>query len=627
MVPTVSPTALPLTVQDWLHAYAGGAEPRPMLARCLARARAESPDAVWIHLADDAELEAQLRQLEQWASVCADRVTLLAQRPLFGVPFAVKDNIDIAGVATTDACPAFSRPAARSALVIEKLQAAGAVWLGKTNLDQFATGLVGTRSPYGRPASVFSSEHISGGSSSGSAVALAWGLVAFALGTDTAGSGRVPAAFNQLVGLKPTPGRVGASGVVPACRTLDCVSVFAFSAAEAAHVLALVEGPDADDAYSNFAPGPAAFPATLRVGIPREPHFSVFGAGEGAIGGGVDYTLCWDEAVERARAMGHELVPLDFTPLHRIAELLYTGPWIAERYAVIEALLKDHPEALEPSVRAIISGAQRYSAADAFRGQYRLKSLAHEARALWREADVLLMPTTPGHPRFGDVAAEPLTINATLGHYTNFVNLLGWCALALPSGTAGFNNVPLPFGITFVAPGGCDTALASVGAAWQACTDLPLGATGARLATHADVPLRSPAARASLKLAVVGAHLSGMPLNGQLRERGARLLTATRTAPRYRLFALPGTVPPKPGLMRAPTGAPGSAIEVEVWDMPMEQAGSFLALVPPPLGLGSLELVDGSWVHGFICEGHAADGAKDISHHGGWRAYIRSLQP
>jgi len=547
------------------------------------------------------------------------------KRPLAGRTFAVKDNIDIDGVATTDACPAYSRVAGRSAAAVKRLQAAGAVWLGKTNLDQFATGLVGTRSPYGKPASVFSAGHISGGSSSGSAIAVAAGLVPFALGTDTAGSGRVPAGYNQVVGLKPTPGRVGASGVVPACRSLDCVSVFALSAADAAHVLALMEGPDEDDAYSVFAPGPAVLSseASLRIGVPAAPRFTSFD-------GVTDFAPAWAQAQERACQLGHRLVPLDFTPLHLIAELLYTGPWVAERYCVIEGLLASNPDALDPSVRAIIGSASRYSAADAFKGQYTLQALRREAQALWSQADVLLVPTAPGHPRFSDVAAEPLLINATLGLYTNFVNLLGWCALALPSGSASGAS-SLPFGVTFIAPARCDAALAALGRTWQEKADMPLGITGARLSDAAlqpalAQPLRSPAARPSLPLAVVGAHLSGMPLNGQLRERGAQLALTTTTSSRYRLFALPNTTPPKPGLMRCAEGE-GRAIEVEVWEVPLEHVGSFLALVPPPLGLGSLELAGGRWVHGFICEGHALAGARDISEHGGWRAYMRSLQP
>jgi len=625
----MSATDLPLTIQAWLHAYAGGADPRLLLAGCLARARRDSPESVWIHLASDAELESQLQALEVMARQHPDRHALLEKHPLFGVPYAVKDNIDIEGVATTDACAAYSRSAAKSAGVVKRLQAAGAVWLGKTNLDQFATGLVGTRSPYGKPASVFSPGHISGGSSSGSAVAVAAGLVPFALGTDTAGSGRVPAGYNQVVGLKPTPGRVGASGVVPACRSLDCVSVFALSAADAAHVLSLAEGPDEDDVYSAFAPGPAVLssgvspPGALRIGVPAAPRFTSFD-------GVTDFAPAWTQALERARELGHQLVPLDFTPLHRIAELLYTGPWVAERYCVIEDLLTSNPEALDPSVRAIIGSATRYSAADAFKGQYTLQALRREAQALWSQADVLLVPTAPGHPRFSDVAAEPLLINATLGLYTNFVNLLGWCALALPSGSASL-GARLPFGVTFIAPPRHDAALAALGRTWQEQTDLPLGITGARLSDAAlqpalAQPLRSPASRPTLALAVVGAHLSGMPLNGQLRERGAQLALATTTSDCYRLFALPNTAPPKPGLMRCAEGE-GRAIEVEVWDVPLEHVGSFLALVPPPLGLGSLELAGGRWVHGFICEGHALAGARDISAHGGWRAYMRSLQP
>lgn len=597
-----------LTLDDWRRAYLGGATPSALLAALAQRLQA-SPAATWITRATPGQLQAQADRLEaRRAAAGGDVQALLAEMPLYGVPFAVKDNIDIEGVTTTAACPAFAHVAGTSAHAVQRLLAAGAVWVGKTNLDQFATGLVGTRSPYGQPASTFAADHVSGGSSSGSAVVVSRGDVVFALGTDTAGSGRVPAGFNNIVGLKPTPGRVSTAGVVPACRSLDCVSVFALTADDAAEVLAVMEGADDADAYSRFEPGPAQLPARLRIGVPAAAVLDA------------DYQDGWDRALAQARQQGHEIVPLDFGPLHEVAALLYDGPWVAERHAAVQPWLDSQPEAFDPTVRAVIQQAVGLSATDAFRGQYALRAAQLRATRLWQQVDLLLVPTAPGHPTFAQLQADPIGANARLGLYTNFVNLLGWAAIALP---AGFTAAGLPFGITFIAPGGSDAALARLGAAWQAAAALPLGATDAACPA-AGTPLRRPATEAMLPIAVVGAHLSGMPLNGQLTERGATLHQATHTAPLYRLFALPGTTPPKPGLQRVAEG--GSAIAVEVWHMPLRQVGSFLALIPAPLGLGSVQLADGRTVHGFICEGHALDAATDVTRFGGWRAYIADLK-
>ena len=582
----------PKTLADWLADYRAGASLRDRLPAMRARlAAAGAP--VYLHVASEAALEAQIQVLQQRAAACADADALAAAMPLFGVPFAVKDNIDIAGEPTTAACPAFAHLAPRHATVVRKLLDAGAVWLAKTNLDQFATGLVGTRSPYGAPASVFAADRVSGGSSSGSAVAVARGDLPFALGTDTAGSGRVPAAFNGLVGLKPTPGRVGSAGVLPACRTLDCVSILAHRVDDAAAVLAVIEGSDADDAYSAFAPGPARLPERLRLGVPTAtPPLDA------------EVALAFDAAVENARELGHEIVRVDFAPLFEVAALLYEGPWVAERHAVLRELIAREPQALDPTVRAVVERAASFSATDTFEAQYRLRELAQRAADVWRGCDLLLVPSAPNHPSFAEVAADPIGANARLGAFTNFVNLLGWCALALPAGrTAG----GLPFGVTFIGAGGLDAALAEVGRRWCGEAD-------------ASPALPRPASAATLPIAVVGAHLDGLPLNGQLLERGATLRERTTTAPLYRLFALPETTPPKPGLLRSATG--GHAIEVEVWELPLAAVGSFLALVPPPLALGSIVLADGSAVHGFLCEPHALAGATDISAFGGWRAWL-----
>lgn len=591
-----------LTLGDWHQAYLDGASPRELLGR-QAAALGQADPAVWIHRIEAGALELALRRLEAQLAAADSRAELLARLPLFGVPFAAKDNIDVAGMPTTAACPAFSYLPDASAQVVQRLVEAGAVCMGKTNLDQFATGLVGARSPYGRPASAFDARRVSGGSSSGSAVAVARAEVPFSLGTDTAGSGRVPAGFNNLVGLKPTPGRVGTSGVLPACRTLDCVSVFALTVEDAATVLAIIEGPDAQDAYSRFEPGPAQWPARLRIGIPAAPE--------------VDDADAWSQALQRAEALGHRLVRVDFAPLHAVADLLYNGPWVAERHAVVQSLLETCPEAMDPTVRRVIESAIGRTATDTFKAQYALRAAQRDTAAMWRDVDALMVPTAPCHPSFAALDADPIGVNARLGRYTNFVNLLGWCALALP---AGFGEQGLPFGVTFIGPAQADAAMARFGLAWQAEAALPLGATGAR--RPQQPPLDWPAAEPTLALAVVGAHLSGMPLNGQLLERGATLREATTTAPRYRLHALNGTVPPKPGLQRVAEG--GRSIAVEVWNVPLRHIGSLLALIPAPLGLGTVELADGSSVHGFICEGHALAGATDITSHGGWRNYIAS---
>ncbi|HEX3140640.1 MAG TPA: allophanate hydrolase, partial [Rhizobacter sp.] len=475
---------------------------RQLMLRFLAE-QSQQARAAWISLLPDETLMAQADACD--ARLLSEGVAALDRQPLLGMPFGVKDNIDMAGLPTTAACKGFaSGPAKAHATAVQRLVDAGAIPVGKTNLDQFATGLVGTRSPYGAVPNSFDPERVSGGSSSGSAYAVAMGQVPFALGTDTAGSGRVPAGFNNLVGLKPTPGRVGTGGVLPACRSIDCVSVMALTVDDAALVLSVIEGPDASDAYSHFEPGPARLKPVLRVGIPARP---VFSGGDHS-----GYRAAFALAAAHVQSLGHEVVPLDFSPLHATAELLYGGPWVAERHAVVQKLLDQDPKVFDPSVRQVIESARNFSATDAFRGQYKLRAAQRDAQAFWQQADVLMVPTAPGHPTMAEVAADPLGANAQLGVYTNFVNLLGWCALALPF---GFTEGGLPFGVTFIAPPNHDTALARFGAVWQARLKLPLGATGSPHTTACKLT-RAPGAAPTLALAVVGAHLSGLPLNGQL---------------------------------------------------------------------------------------------------------------
>ena len=592
---------------------AGTLTPRAMLDALLPILARQSDDCAWISRVPVARLLDQAAALERCLE---DAAGDWSRFPLYGIPFAVKDNIDAVGLQTTAACREFAYTPEASATVVARLQAAGALLIGKTNLDQFATGLNGTRSPYGAVPNAFDARFISGGSSSGSASVVARGLVSFALGSDTAGSGRVPAGFNNIVGLKPTRGWISTCGLVPACRTLDCVSIFSLTVADARRVAGVAGGYDATDPYSRPPqPGPARFAARLRVGVPDRLEFC----------GDNDYARLFDAAVERMRRLGADLVPLDFGPFQETAALLYQGPWVAERYAALETMMREHSDALHPVVREVIAQATRFSAVDTFKAQYRLESLRRHTAPVWEGIDLLLVPTAPTIPTIAATLAEPVARNSELGLYTNFVNLLDLCAIALP---AGMRSDGLPFGVTLIAPAWADAALLELGARWQVDTGQPLGATGLALPPADAGPAAASAPLPGfVRVAVVGAHLSGMPLNVQLTTRGAVLVGAAHTAARYRLFALPGTVPPKPGLLRIDdaAGASGARIALELWDMPASQFGSFVAEIPAPLGIGTLELDDGGLVKGFICEPFALAVAQDISSFGGWRSYVASL--
>ncbi len=551
-------------------------------------------------------------QPQVWITRLEERAVLEAARavdvriaagetlPLAGVPFAVKDNMDVAGLPTTAACPAFAYTPERTATVVEQLIAAGAVLIGKANLDQFATGLVGSRSPYGACANVYNRAYVSGGSSSGSAVAVAAGLVGFALGTDTAGSGRVPAAFNHLVGLKPTKGRWSTSGVVPACRSIDCVTVFASTVADAARVDGVAAGFDAEDIYARRAPEtlPAPVPARFRFGLPRPEQLEWFSDGQSA--------RLFAAAVERLKAMGGEPVEIDLDPLNAAAELLYQGPWVAERTAAALDLLTRRPATIHPVVRGILEGGLRYSAVDTFQAEYRLRALQRRAEALWETIDVLFLPTTGTTYRVREVLAEPLALNANLGRYTNFVNLLDMSAIALP---AGFRDNATGFGVTLIGPAWADQALLGLARRYEEIAPMPQ-----------PPPLDVSGIPARVKLAVVGAHLAAMPLHWQLTSRDAALVRRCRTAPNYKLYAMANTTPPKPALVHVGEG--GSAIEVEVYELSVEAFGSFVVEVPAPLAIGTVTLDDGTEVKGFVAEPRALDGAEDITALGGWRAYI-----
>jgi allophanate hydrolase len=532
--------------------------------------------------------------------------------PLAGLRFAVKDNIDVAGVPTTAACPAFDRLPKAHAAVVQRLLEAGASLAGKTNLDQFACGLNGTRSPYGEVPNAFDARYVSGGSSSGSAYVVAAGEVDFALGTDTAGSGRVPAGLNNIVGLKPSRGLLSTFGVVPAAQSADCVSIFARTVATAVDVLLAAAGHDARDPYSrDLALSRKPLPAHFRFGVPDRLSFF----------GDIAAEQAFNDATARLLAMGGSPVTISYAPLAEAAALLYESALVAERYAAVREFFDAHGDEVIEPVRGILASGRNYSAADVFEAQTRLRAIAQQVEPMWRDIDVLLVPTAPTHYTREQMRADPVVLNRNLGAYTNFVNLLDYAALSVPS---SLRPDGLPFGITLIGPCGSDLALADLGQRYHHATGLAQGATGVPLPEPRAIPGLAAPDAGTLPIAVVGAHLSGMPLNSQLTERGATLLRATTTSPAYRLYALPGTVPPKPGLQRVVEGNEGAAIALEVWAVPLAQVGSFLALIPPPLGLGSVELADGSWVKGFICEGHALAGAQDVTLHGGWRAYVAS---
>ena len=581
----------------------------------LARIAARGRDKVWIHLLQREELMQRAAELERRGP---------AGLPLYGIPFAIKDNIDLGGHPTTAACPDFAYVARSSAPVVQALLDAGAIAIGKTNLDQFATGLVGTRSPYGACGNSFNPKYVSGGSSSGSSIAVATGLTSFALGTDTAGSGRVPAAFNNLVGLKPTCGLLSARGVVPACRSLDCISIFTLTGADAAAVLDVAADFDPGDAYSRAGPpsidGLPLSLADCRLGVPRTDQLEFFG--------NADAARLYAGAVDKLVQRGATRVEIDLSPFLEAARLLYEGPWVAERYVGIHDFLAAHPQSLLPVTRQIISGGATPTAADYFAAQYRLKDLIRRAETAWKQADLIVTPTAGTIYTIDEVNADPVRLNSKLGVYTNFMNLMDLAAIAVP---AGFLPSGLPFGITLFAGAFTDAGLCRLGAEAQRTLVTRMGATGIELPRDGGAASGPVRGRAMVRVAVCGAHMSGLPLNHQLVERGAVLEKRSRTAPRYRLFALTGFKPPRPGMLRAEdeqsvgqASAPATAasIEVEVWQVPVEHFGSFVDGIPAPLGIGTVQLEDGDSLRGFLCESYAVAGAEEITRLGSWRRYV-----
>jgi len=573
--------------------------PGDVIAGVLDRIANQPDYNSWITLLSPQQLQAYIRVLDD---------TSPDALPLYGIPFAIKDNIDLVGVSTTAGCPEYAYLPEQSAFVVQCLIDAGAIPIGKTNLDQFATGLVGTRSPYGAGKNSFDPDYISGGSSAGSAVAVARGHVSFALGTDTAGSGRVPAAFNNLVGVKPTRGILSNNGVVPACRTLDCVSVFALTNGDAERVLKVASVFDPQDAWARptEVTSPVFSVKEFTFGVPRDEQLEFFGNS--------DYQQLFHAAVQRLETLGGKRVDIDFSPFLTSARLLYEGPWVAERYAAIEDFISRRPEALYPVTGQIIAGGASPTAVAGFKAQYRLAECKRASETVWPELDVIVTPTAGTVYRIDEVEADPVQLNSNLGYYTNFVNLLDLSAVASP---AGFTPNGLPFGITFIAPAFSDITLLALADRFHCSQSLNQGATALAVAHSTCATRYSPPG--TVAIAVCGAHLSGLPLNHQLTERGAVLLETTRTQDCYRLYALAGGPPQRPGLVRADRGR---AIEVEVWALPVASVGSFLEGIPAPLGLGKVELADGRVVSGFICEAQGIDTAEDITDCGSWRSYL-----
>jgi allophanate hydrolase len=607
-IPKTMPSpALPLSfdLQSLRAFYASGGLPAAIITEVYRRIRALNDPGIFIALSDEPAVVAAASAL-----ATGDHERL----PLYGVPFAVKDNIDVAGIATTAACPGFAYQPTVTAPCVQRLLDAGAILIGKTNLDQFATGLVGVRSPYPVPRNAIDPALAPGGSSSGSAVAVAQGLVTFALGTDTAGSGRVPAGLNNIVGLKPTLGAVSTTGVVPACRTLDCVSVFALTVDDASVAYAAMAAYDSADPYSKAVtvvpPGPAI--PQVSIGVPRAEDLRFFGDDLQA--------EAWTKALGVLQANGARLVPVDMTPFFETAALLYEGPWVAERHAAIADVLARKPDIVHPVTRKIIEGANGFSASALFKAQYRLAALKRETATLWKSITVLAVPTTPVAPTLADLAADPITPNSRCGTYTNFVNLLDQAALAVPG---PFRADGRAAGITFIAPAGSDGMLATIGRAFHRASAVTLGATGQPLPT-ADMEHSAALPNGFIEIVVVGAHLSGMPLNHELISNGGIFRRAVLTTADYRFHALKGGPPKRPGLLRVADGT-GSPVQTEVWALPPDGFGRFVQGIPSPLGIGTLRLADGTTPKGFVVEPEGLLGAEDISRFGGWRAYITSL--
>lgn len=590
---------LPFDLTSLRKAYADGIDPVAVVDEVFDRLDSVKDPGIFIHLRDRENLRKEATELGPYNP----------DLPLWGIPFAAKDNIDVGGIETTAGCPAYAYKPDTDAFVISKLRAAGALLVGKTNLDQFATGLVGVRTPYGAPLNSVDPTIVPGGSSGGSGVIVGHGIVTFALGTDTAGSGRVPAALNNIVGLKPTLGTLSATGVVPACRTLDTVSIFALTVDDAYAAFTAACGYDTADAYSKKYTHEhlTALPQNLRIGVPDETSIEFFGDDV--------QKAAFARDVETLAATGAQIEYIDFTPLFAIARMLYEGAWVAERHTVIADLLAEDANSIHPVTRKIITHAETMSAADAFRGIYRLADLKRAAEPILKSLDMLCVPTIPTFYSVADLEADPVTPNNNLGTYTNFVNLLDMCGIAVPTSERSDGR---PGSVTLLAAAGKDAAVASVARSFESNCARNLGATEHPLQ---EPPLLSPASSDCIELAVCGAHMADLPLNWQLTDRGAQFVRKTETSAHYQFYALAGGPPARPGLVRS-DAAEAASISLEIWSMPKTAIGSFMEAIPAPLGIGSIELSDGTWVKGFLCEAIGTNGATEISHIGNWRDFI-----
>ncbi|NJM37321.1 MAG: allophanate hydrolase [Akkermansiaceae bacterium] len=571
-----------MNINDLKKRYAAGLAPAELIEEIWQKIIAWNDPAIFIYLPEKNVLLDLAKQVS----------AMPKDLPLWGIPFVVKDNIDVANWPTTAACPEFLYVPVKDSGVVRLLKAAGAIPIAKANLDQFATGLVGTRSPYGVPRNVIAAEYLPGGSSSGSASSVAAGLCAFSLGTDTAGSGRVPAAFQELIGWKPTRGLLSSRGVVPACRSLDCVSVFSNSAADAALIAGVLSRYDHADAFSREVKSVGEIRDSFRFGVPKLLDFS----------GDPDTPLLFAAAVEKVKSLGGIPVEMDLTLFTDAAKLLYEGPWVAERWAAVGDFVERNRESVFPVTRKILEGSKDWDAASTFNAQYRLREIARAVEDVWEEIDVLLLPTTPCLYTVEENLAEPFGTNATLGRYTNFMNLLDLAAVAVPAGRARSGHAP--WGVTLAAPAGWDAALLDL--AERFCNE----------------PAMDRHTSGRIPLLVCGAHLEGLALHWQLADRGAVLRQKTKTAAAYRMFAMPpcGSIPPRPALIRDDDA--GAAIAVEIWELGPAEFGDFVSKIPSPLGIGKVLLASGEEVPGFIAEPRAIEGAEEITQYGGWKAWM-----
>lgn len=590
---------LPFTLTCLRDAYARGTSPVEVIDEVFKRLDEVKDPGIFIHLRDREDLRAEAATLG----------TYDPSVPLWGIPYAVKDNIDVRGIETTAACPAYAYTPELDAFVVARLRAKGALMIGKTNLDQFATGLVGVRTPYGAPRNAVDPLIVPGGSSGGSGVIVGHGIVTFSLGTDTAGSGRVPAALNNIVGLKPTLGALSASGVVPACRTLDTISIFALTVDDAYTAFSVAQGYDPADAFSKAFQHEnlTSVPSGQRIGVPDNASIEFLGdeIQKDAFARDIDFLT----------AQGHRIDYIDFGPLYAVAHMLYEGAWVAERYTVIQDLLARDADAVHPVTRQIISHAEGMSAADAFRGIYRLADLKRAAESLLENLDMLCVPTIPTFYSVADLEADPVTPNSNLGTYTNFVNLLDMCGITVPTSPRSDGR---PGSVTLLAEAGHDARLAAVARGFETGCTRKMGGTAHPLPQPQPLPA-APSDR--FELAVCGAHMSGLPLNGQLMDCGAEFVKKTQTSARYHFYALAGEPPARPGLVRS-EATQASSVSLEIWSLPKTSLGNFIEGIPAPLAIGSIELSDATWVKGFLCEASAVKGARDISHIGDWRKYL-----